>query len=106
MYAADADAFNASNRAHTDADLDATALLRYEPNAHGTYELGYARKSRAPNLYERYAWSTNMMASGMIGWFGDGNYYVGNVALKPETAHTVSGTATWRGQRHEAWEIS
>ena len=26
------------------------------------------------------------MASGMIGWFGDGNYYVGNVGLKPEIA--------------------
>ncbi len=31
MYAADADAFNALNRAHADVDLDATALARYEP---------------------------------------------------------------------------
>jgi iron complex outermembrane receptor protein len=45
-----------------------------------------------------------MMASGMIGWFGDGNYYVGNVSLKPETAHTVSATANWRG-KGAAWEI-
>jgi iron complex outermembrane receptor protein len=105
MYGADADAFNALNRAHTDPDIDATALARYEPNAASTYEFGYARKSRAPNLYERYAWSTNMMASGMIGWFGDGNYYVGNVGLKPETAHTVSGTATWRGGTDKAWKI-
>jgi iron complex outermembrane receptor protein len=46
-----------------------------------------------------------MMASGMIGWFGDGNYYVGNIALKPEVANTVSGTALWRGTADKAWEI-
>ncbi|MGP8270113.1 MAG: TonB-dependent receptor [Terracidiphilus sp.] len=104
-YAADADAFNALNRAHEDVDLDATALSRYEPSASSTYEFGYARKTRAPNLYERYAWSTSWMASGMIGWFGDGNYYVGNVALKLEIAHTVSGTATWRDRARKQWEM-
>jgi iron complex outermembrane receptor protein len=106
MYGADAAAFNASMRAHTDADFDATALVRYEPNRASTYELGFARKTRAPNLYERYAWSANMMASGMIGWFGDGNYYVGNVRLKPEVANTISGTALWRGVASKAWEIN
>jgi len=105
MYAMDADAFNALNRAHTDPDLDATALARYEPNGFSTYEIGYARKTRAPNIYERYAWSTNMMASGMIGWFGDGNYYVGNVGLKPEIAHTFSGTAAWHDRLRENWEV-
>ncbi len=29
----------------------------------------------------------------MIGWFGDGNYYVGNNNLKSEAANTISGTA-------------
>jgi len=105
MYGADAAAFNALNRSHTDLDFDATALARYEPNAHSTYELGYARKTRAPNLYERYAWSTNIMASGMIGWFGDGNYYVGNVSLKPEIANTVSGTVVWHDPARKKWEI-
>jgi iron complex outermembrane receptor protein len=106
MYGADAAAFNASNRAHSDVNLDATGMVRYEPNASSTYEFGYARKTRAPNLYERYAWSTNMMASGMIGWFGDGNYYVGNVGLKPETAHTVSGTIAWHDPARKAWELT
>jgi iron complex outermembrane receptor protein len=105
MYGADADAFNALKRAKTDVNLDATALARYEPNAMSTYEFGFARKTRSPNLYERYAWSTNMMTSGMIGWFGDGNYYVGNVSLKPEIANTVSGTAAWHGRVRKAWEI-
>jgi iron complex outermembrane receptor protein len=105
MYGTNAAAFNALDRARTDADWDATAMARYEPNAQSTYEFGYARKTRAPNLYERYAWSTNWMASGMIGWFGDGNHYVGSVSLKPETAHTVSGTASWRGGDPHKWEI-
>jgi iron complex outermembrane receptor protein len=105
MYATDANAFNTSLRAHTNQDFDVTALARYEPNASSTYELGYARKTRAPNLYERYAWSTNMMTSGMIGWFGDGNYYVGNVSLKPEIANTISGTAIWRVPARMAWEV-
>ena len=105
MYAMDADAFNVLNRARTDIDIDLTALARYEPNATATFEMGYARKTRAPNLYERYAWSTDWMTSGMINWFGDGNYYVGNVNLKPEVAHTVSGTASWHDRARKEWEI-
>ena len=45
------------------------------------------------------------MTSGMINWFGDGNYYVGNVNLKPEVAHTVSGTASWHDRARKEWEI-
>jgi iron complex outermembrane receptor protein len=105
MYGADASAFNALNRARTDVNFDLTGTVRNKPNLHSAYELGYARKTRSPNLYERYAWSANRMASGMIGWFGDGNYYVGNVALTPETANTVSGTASWHGGTGAPWTI-
>jgi len=105
MYSMDADAFNALHRARTDIGFDLTALARYEPSAHVTFEAGYARKTRAPNLYERYAWSTDWMTSGMINWFGDGNYYVGNVSLRPEVAHTVSGAASWHDATREKWEI-
>jgi iron complex outermembrane receptor protein len=105
MYGADANAFNALIRAKTDVNFDFTGTARYQPASSHAYEFGYARKTRVPNLYERYAWSTNMMASGMIGWFGDGNYYVGNVDLKPETANIVGGTARWRGGTGSPWEI-
>jgi iron complex outermembrane receptor protein len=105
MYAMDASAFNALDRARTDVNLDATALVRYEPNAWGSYEFGYARKTRSPNLYERYAWSTNWMASGMIGWFGDGNCYVGKIGLKPEIANTVGGTANWHDRARRSWDL-
>jgi iron complex outermembrane receptor protein len=105
MYSMDAAAYNAASRAHTDPVFDATALARWEPKGRGTYEFGYARKNRAPNLYERYAWSRSWMTSGMIGWFGDGNYYAGNIGLRPETAHTVSGTASWHGRGNDAWQV-
>jgi len=105
MYAMDADAFNSLSRARNDVDIDLTASARYEPNRYTTFELGYARKTRAPNLYERYAWSTDWMTSGMINWFGDGNYYVGNVDLKPEVGHTVSGAASWHDRARKDWEI-
>jgi iron complex outermembrane receptor protein len=41
----------------------------------------------------------------MINWFGDGNYYVGKVNLRPEVAHTVSGTASWHDRARKEWEI-
>jgi len=104
-YGADAAAFNARDRARTDVNLDGSALLRYEPNQIGSYELGLARKTRSPNLYERYAWSSNSMAMNMNGWFGDGNGYIGNVDLVPEKAHTVSFTAGWHDPAQKVWEL-
>ncbi|TWB15076.1 iron complex outermembrane receptor protein [Nitrospirillum amazonense] len=111
-YAANAAAFNARDRARTDANVDATAKLRYAIDDQATVDLGYARKSRSPNLYERYAWSTGNMASSMITWNGDGNYYVGNPDLKPEVANTVSASFSWRAappadgtEAPPAWEI-
>ncbi|MDI3567775.1 TonB-dependent receptor domain-containing protein, partial [Bradyrhizobium sp. Arg816] len=86
--------------------VDGSALVRYEPDQSSHYELGFARKTRSPNLYERYAWSTNAMAMQMIGWFGDGNGYVGNLDLKPEKAHTVSFTAGWHDPAHKIWSFS
>jgi iron complex outermembrane receptor protein len=105
MYATDAAAFNAENHARTDANFDLTALARYDANEYAAVEFGYARKDRSPNLYERYAWSTGMMAASMIGWFGDGNMYYGNVALKPESGNVVSGTLLLHGQATKPWEV-
>jgi len=104
-YTADAAAFNAESHARTDVNFDLTTLARYEANEHAAFEFGYARKNRSPNLYERYTWSTGMMAASMIGWFGDGNMYYGNVALKPETGNLVSGTLLLHGQAPKPWEV-
>lgn len=105
MYGADAARFNSQNHAITDVNVDGSATLRYTPDAGSTYELALARKTRSPNFYERYTWSTSAMAMNMIGWFGDGNGYVGNLDLDPESAHTVSFTATWSDPVRKAWEL-
>lgn len=97
-------AFNALDRSRTDANFDVTALARYTPSASESYEFGYARKTRSPNLYERYAWGRGAMAMSMIGWFGDLNGYVGDPDLDPEVAHTASFTAGWSGTR-KTWEF-
>ncbi|HTO60525.1 MAG TPA: TonB-dependent receptor [Bradyrhizobium sp.] len=104
-YGADAAAFNALDHARTDVHFDGSALVRYEPDQLSVYELGFARKTRSPNLYERYAWSTSAMAMQMIGWFGDGNGYVGNIDLKPEKANTVSFTAGWHDPEQRIWSL-
>lgn len=88
-------AFNARNRGRTDVNFDVTAMARWKVTDSFTLEGGYARKSRAPNLYERYAWGRGTMSSSMIGWFGDGNGYVGNMDLKSEIANTASVTLDW-----------
>jgi iron complex outermembrane receptor protein len=98
-------AFNARDHQRDDDHIDLTALARYEPAKTATYEFGYARKTRSPNLYERYSWGVGTMATRMIGWFGDANGYVGNMDLEPEIAHTVSATADWHDAQRALWEI-
>lgn len=111
-YVADANAFNAADHSKTDVNFDGTAMLKYDPSAGAHFEFGYARKTRSPNFYERYAWSgspaymPSRMAMRMIGWFGDGNGYVGNLDLDPEIAHHISATARFGDPDGKAWEIS
>jgi iron complex outermembrane receptor protein len=104
--AAAASAFNARDRHQRDGNLDLTALARYEADASTTLELAAARKTRSPNLYERYSWGRGIMAMTMTNWFGDGNGYVGDIDLKPETAYTLAFTAHWHGGAGaQAWFV-
>ena len=91
----DSAAFNALEHKKTDHNWDATLLSRYVANPNTDFELGFARKVRSPNLYERYTWSTWSMAALMNNTVGDGNGYLGDVNLKSEKAHTVSATLDW-----------
>jgi iron complex outermembrane receptor protein len=104
-YNADTASFNSMDHARTDVNIDLTALLRYEHDKASTYEGGYARKTRSPSLYERYAWSTGGMASNMNNWTGDGDGYVGNINLSPEVAHTVSVTGDWHDPARKTWSF-
>jgi iron complex outermembrane receptor protein len=101
IWGNDAAAFNARQHKRTDNNWDMTLLARNVPDPTAAYEGGYARKSRSPNLYQRYPWSTNAMAALMNNFVGDGNGYIGNPDLKPEVAHTLSATADWHDARNE-----
>ena len=105
QYVLESTAFNARDRQRTDHNWDLTALARYTPDNTQAFEAGYARKTRSPNLYERYTWSTGAMAMAMNNLVGDGNGYVGNLDLKPEVAHTLSATADWHDAAQEQWGL-
>ncbi len=99
-------AFNALDRSRTDHNLDVSMLARYTPDAETSFEAGLARKTRSPNLYERFAWSSNnAMVMNMVNWSGDANGYVGNVNLRPETANTLSATADWHDAARQQWGL-
>jgi iron complex outermembrane receptor protein len=105
-YKPAADAFNAADRSKTDNNIDVTALARFTPDAEKTFEAGYAMKTRSPNVYERFAWSnTNAMVMNMNNLYGDGNGYVGNLNLKPETAHKLSASGNWHDAAQQHWHL-
>jgi iron complex outermembrane receptor protein len=97
-------AFNASDRRRQDDNFDLTALTRYTHSQTSDVEFGLARKVRSPNLYERYTWSTWAMPASMNNVAGDGNGYVGDIALDAETAYTASFTALWHSV-DGSWEF-
>ena len=98
-------AFNARSRSQRDTNIDASAQATFTPDAASSYEFALARKVRSPNLYERYSWGRGSMAMTMTNWFGDGNGYVGDIDLKPETAYTAAFTADWHGGGEEGWFV-
>ena len=105
LWGNDAAAFNAQDHERIDYNWDLTALARYTPGATQTYEAGYSRKSRSPNLYQRYPWATNAMAALMNNFVGDGNGYIGNVYLNPEVANTFSVTGDWHDAGKKQWGL-
>jgi len=76
-------AYNAIGKNRSDSNIDWSAIGRYTPDSQRTFEFGLAQKTRSPNLYERYAWSTNSMAMEMVNFVGDGNGYVAIPASNP-----------------------
>jgi iron complex outermembrane receptor protein len=95
-------AFNAADRERAEVNWSASGIVSYALADGVSLELGYAHKARSPNLYERYSWGRGAMASRMIGWYGDGNGYVGNLNLRPERADTLSAALDAKG---EGWSL-
>lgn len=98
--------FNAADRHRQDDNLDVSVVAAYQSASHWAVEFGFARKTRSPSLYERYSWGRNTMAMTMIGWYGDANGYVGDIALEPEVAHTLSATLRLQSDAEESWSMA
>jgi iron complex outermembrane receptor protein len=114
----DAAGFNARDHSKRDVNYDFTAMSKYEYSNSSDFELGFARKTRSPNIYERFAWAggygsniTAMASSpirmdmAMVNWFGDANGYVGNLDLKPEVANTISATLSLHDTAQKEWGL-
>jgi iron complex outermembrane receptor protein len=113
---ADSNIFNDLDHKKTDNNYDLTATTKYEYSDTTDIELGFARKTRSPNMYERFAWAGGYenpltptmpirMDMAMINWFGDGNGYVGNLNLKPEVANTISTTISLHDGAQKEWGL-
>lgn len=110
----DADAFNALDHAQKDYNLDISTSIAYQNSSTHDVEFGASRKTRSPNIHERYTWAGGYgstingpiaMDMAMVNWFGDGNGYVGNINLKPETAYSISATSSWHDEKNQIWGI-
>ena len=88
--------FNAGSRDDNQFNVDVTAALSIIISNELTAEAGVSRKVRSPNLYEKYTWSSWMMAASMNNTVGDGNGYVGNAGLQAETAYSIATSLTWQ----------
>ena len=110
----DAAAFNSRSHIHHDKNYDATLTTEIITSESTTVEVGFARKTRSPNMYERYAWAGSsttpptgaaQMDMMMVNWFGDGNGYVGNLDLKPEVASTFSTSFEVHSVSNNDWKV-
>ncbi len=106
-YKIDADAFNSKDHRTDDLNLDLTAALRYVRTDTQTFDLGLSRKSRSPNLHERYTWANEAMMAGLMNnWFGDLNSYVGDIQLEPEVAYSLRMSADWHDAAGKDWQLT
>ena len=85
-------AYNTSDRAHEETTVDGVARFWRETDGPVTWRLTLARKTRVANFVERYAWLPVPVSSGLA----DGNSYVGDLDLDPETAWSIEAGFDWR----------
>ena len=84
-------AFNAGDRDWSGETVDVAARF-WRELGDITPRLTLARKTRAPNAVERFSWMPTEASGGLA----DGNIYVGDRDLRPETAWIVEGGFDWR----------
>jgi iron complex outermembrane receptor protein len=84
-------AFNAGDRDWGGGTVDLAARL-WRDLGDVTPRLTLARKTRVPNAVERFSWMPTEASGGLA----DGNIYVGDRDLRPETAWIVEAGVDWR----------
>lgn len=87
--------FNAADRDRGEDTWDAVARLWTRPVDGLSWRFVLARKTRAPGYVERFSWLPTEASGGLA----DGNIYVGDLALRPETAWSVELGLDWTGER-------
>jgi iron complex outermembrane receptor protein len=87
--------FNNSQRSQKDNLIDITLQIKQRINDQLSFNIGVARKQRAPSYQERYLWSPLESTAGLA----DQRTYVGNVALNPETSYNIDAGFDWHSDR-------
>lgn len=77
-----AEVFNTADRSIEDTTLDLVARLWTRGEGPVTWRATLARKQRTPGYIQRYGWLPINASGGLA----DGNIYVGDLTLSPETA--------------------
>lgn len=87
------DRFNMTDRSRGDDNIDVAGMAAYALADDLTLDAGIARKNRAPGHQERYLWVPLEATGGL----SDGNLYLGDVGLDPETAWQFELGLDWHG---------
>ncbi|AWN16096.1 TonB-dependent siderophore receptor [Salinisphaera sp. LB1] len=87
--------FAASDRDHTDNNVDVVAKLSRDIGQRWQARLGLARKTRSPYYTERYAYIPLEATAGSA----DGNNTIGNTRLSPEVAYMADLGLSFIGSR-------
>lgn len=86
--------FNAADRNQSDDNVDAVIKYTYRASEQAEWEVGLARKTRAPSYQERYLWLPLQSTGGLA----DGNNYVGDINLESEVAYQLELGLNWSNQ--------
>lgn len=88
-------AFNRTDRSGEDVTVDAVARLWTPVDDGLSWRATLARKQQTPGYIQRYGW----MPINASGGLADGNIYVGDLSLKPETAWITEVGFDYAGAR-------
>ena len=83
--------FNSADRSQTDYNGDLAVELRHALNQTTDLIVGFGHKNRAPSYQERYLWLPLEATGGLA----DGNVYVGDIGLDPESANQLEIGFDW-----------